>query len=199
MARINKNHLNQPDRAIHYYQEFLKRHQASDDTRASVLMEVARVYREQDQTERAIETYQQIIDDFSSISQVEESYYNLGEIYLDREQYDQAVSTFRKLLEAFPDGNLQDGALFQLAKAYQGAGEYGNQLEAYQRLLENHPESDLHEYTLYLTVQLAAKQTKRDVALKWAKVYREKYSEGQYLGRIYDIVESTWGIDLESS
>lgn len=198
MARIHNNHLNQPDRAIAYYNNFLEYHGEPDETKASVLMELARVYREQGMTDRAIETYRRVIENFSSISQVEESYYNLGEIYLDQQNYQQTISTFKKLLEEFPQGDLQDGALFQLAKAYEGSEQYEKQLETYLTLLEDHPESDLYQYTVFLTVKLAARLDRRETALKWARQYREKYPEGQYLERIYAIVKSEWNVDLQS-
>lgn len=198
MARVHNNHLNQPDEAIERYRAFLDGPVESDETRASVLMELARIYRNQNRTEKAIETYRMVTQNYSSISQVEESYYNLGEIYLEQERYEETIGAFRSLLEEFPEGDLRDGALFQLAKAYDGLGKSGKQLEAYVRLLENHPESDLYEYTLYLTVQLAAASDRRDVALKWARTYRDKYDNGDYFDEIRTVVESKWSIDLRS-
>lgn len=188
-ARIHKNHLNRPERAIEYYNAYLERHESNNQTKASVLMELARVYREIDQTDQSIETYRTVIRKYSSIAQVEESYYNLGELYLDENNYEKALNTFRKLIESFPDGDLKDGALFQLAKAYEGSDQPARQLETYQRLLNEHPDSDLHEYTVFLTVRLATDLNRKQVAFKWAKYYRDEYKDGQYRGRIDSILQ----------
>ncbi|MFB6345834.1 MAG: tetratricopeptide repeat protein [bacterium] len=196
-ARIYNNRLSQPEKAISFYKKFLRHHGTVDETKASVLMELAKIYRGQDKKNEAIDIYKQVVEEFDSLSQVQESYYNLGEIYYEKEQYEKAISSFQSLVDQFPQGDLSDGALFKQAQAHKALEEYNQQLQTLLNLLNNHSDSDLYEYSVFLTIEVAVKLDRKDVGLKWAKKYRTNYSNGKYSKQVYDIVKDKWDVDLQ--
>lgn len=190
MARIHRNHLDNPDRSITLYEQYLDRYPDTENY-PNVLLELAGLYQKQQKYDRAAQTYRRLIETFPDASLVPESYYNLSEIYLNQKQYEKAVNVLQRLLEDYPDSTLSDGALFRMGQAYGRWGKPEAQLRTYRRLLEAHPESDLREYVLYLTVEKAREQGKIEMARKWAKVYQEEFPDGEYAEKIQRVLEKS--------
>lgn len=190
MARLHRNHLDNPERSMTLYEEYLDRYPEADNY-PNVLLELAGLYQQEGQSDRAASTYRRLIDSFPKTSPVPESYYNLSQIYLDQKRYEAAVNVLDRLLNEYPESTLADGALFRMGQAYGRWDKPEAQLETYRRLLEEHPESDLREYVLYLTVEKAAQQGKIEMARRWADVYREEFPDGEYAGKIQRILEES--------
>lgn len=183
MARINRNHLKDNEQAISHYKSFLADAEG-ETTITSVSLELARLYRNQERYDKAVETYRNIIESSSSAKNREEGYYYLGEVYLDSAQYKESEETYQTFLEQFSNGDLADGALFNLARAYDAQGEHDKQIETFKRLLQNFPDSGLREYSYLKAIQAFVNQNNPDQAVKWAAGYRYNFNDGKYWDQI---------------
>jgi SAM-dependent methyltransferase len=86
-----------PRSAIACYQEILQ----LQPKRADILLKLAYILQEQQETSEAISTYQQAIA--LNPKQPALAYYNLGDLLAQQEQYSEAIAIFQELIKINPD------------------------------------------------------------------------------------------------
>ncbi len=101
-----------------------------DPSDSGALLTLARLYRYDGQTDRAVNTLKQLL---GAVPSLEAGLINLAQIYKEQENFKDAISLFKQALELTPDS---PRILAELAYTYQLDKDYENAVETYRKAIE---------------------------------------------------------------
>ena len=99
-----------------------------------VLYLMAYCLQEQNDDDRALLFYQQLIKETPESDYVPESYVRMGEIYFGRDQFDRAIERYQQLLK-YPNSKFYDKALYKLGWSYYKMSNYENAVKYFTEVL----------------------------------------------------------------
>jgi len=108
--------------------------------------QIAKLYFEQKEYERALEEYEFYIRAYREISQqvdftVDEAYYQIGLVYFELGNYQECLRSYQAVLDSFPESPLVPNVLFGQALAYQKLQKFSEAIEILQRIRSDYPQS----------------------------------------------------------
>jgi TolA-binding protein len=91
--------------------------------------------------EEAIGKFQEIVKNYPTSSEAEESELYIGNCYMALQQYDKAISSYQHLIDAYPDSKLVPNAIYKLAESQYKNKDFAQSAKNYQQLINNYPQS----------------------------------------------------------
>ncbi|HET6568665.1 MAG TPA: tetratricopeptide repeat protein [Rhodothermales bacterium] len=92
-------------------------------------------------TDRAIATFQQLLQQYPQSQWAEEAQYKIGSLYFQTQQYDQAIAEYQKLIDTWPRDPLAARAQYSIGDALYNAGRLDEAVTAYRAVLDDYPKS----------------------------------------------------------
>lgn len=90
--------------------------------------------QEQNDDDRALIIYEEMIKETPDSAKVPEAYVRMGEIYFNRDQYERAIERYQHLLK-FDDSKFYDKALYKLGWCYYKLSDYTNAVKYFSEVL----------------------------------------------------------------
>lgn len=141
--------------------------------KAERLMYLGEAYLGSQQLDRALATYQQVVNNYPTSSLVPNALMAMGWIFETRRDRPQAVAAYRDLIAKFPDqGKLVSEAFFRLGFNLAEQKDYAGAVEAYKGVPAGHTLADQATYAIAWALR---DQGKDDAANAQFAVVAEKY------------------------
>ncbi|MCK4851965.1 MAG: tetratricopeptide repeat protein, partial [Candidatus Omnitrophica bacterium] len=113
------------------------------DLRGAALMGLAGVYKERNETEKAIGTYRKILSDCPENRWTDDAYYWLGEALYGKGDWPGLIDVYRRALKRYPGGEFSNNMHYDLARAYLNTGDEGKALKEFDRTVEMSDNEDI--------------------------------------------------------
>lgn len=114
----------------------------SDEGDAALkLFAKATLYEFQEQYDKALETYDVLLEKHQGYSVEDDVLFAQGKLYIKKNQYDKALANFEKLIQFFPLSLLVDDTYFELGQLYESLENIVEAKQAYEKIIFNHADS----------------------------------------------------------
>ncbi len=100
-----------------------------------------RFYEEEDK-DKALETFRKVVIDFPDAEYAEDAQVNIIKIYDEKKDYENLVGEANLFLDYFPESERVPLALFYGGSGYFYLGNYGKAIEAFKKILNDYPNSE---------------------------------------------------------
>jgi len=110
---------------------------------ADIMSRIAQHHLDDNQVERAILTYRELLRKYSRSDLADDAQFKLGEIYRDQQDFKSAVVEFGLVVKQYPRSSYLVEAYFEIAESYFALGNYRRALEGYERVAGGFSESHL--------------------------------------------------------
>ena len=114
----------------------------------AVLYQLGEYYVSQQEYNKALPFFQQLVTSYSDHELADESSYGIGWCYLSMKDYSQTIQAFNKMLEYFPQSEYAPDAHYGLATSYFKQQDYSAAITEYTLILEHFPEFSLNDRVL---------------------------------------------------
>lgn len=135
--------------------------------------------------EEAIKKFEEIIQQYPTSSEAEESQFYVGNAYIALQKYDKAIGTFQHLIKAYPDSKLIPNTMYQLAESQFKNEDYENAAKSYQQLINNFPQSDFSILSLQKVIKSYQLSGQNSQAILVANNIIKHYSDKSQIPKIY--------------
>lgn len=98
--------------------------------------------------DEAISEFQQVISDYPTSIEAENSLFYIGESYRAQGKYDLAENSFNRIWQAYPSSDYKDRTLFYLALTQKNLGKYNLAYDNFNLLLNKYPLSNYAQQSL---------------------------------------------------
>lgn len=149
--------------------------QNKNDFAVQVLLQIAKIYVNQDKIQQADKIYEQIYSEYTESEAAEEALYRSGEIFYAAKEYKDASARFNKYVYRYINGKFSDSALFYCGDSFLKSGEIDKSIMMNKMLIQKYPES-IYCYGTYKNLMNAYIETENNQdALDCAKIMLSKY------------------------
>ncbi len=185
MGSIAETYLQDIERAIFNYQEYIRHASATKDNLAiyEVRKKIAALrFDEMAPNDKAIAAYSQLLELYPEGVERDFFQWRLAESYFRQNHFEEARSEYQRLGEHFPNSNYLPKARYQIGNSYYLEGKYEIALSALKQMLKLHPES---EYSVEAQFQIGQCLEQLEQWDKALNVYEQL--KGRYLAA--DVLE----------
>lgn len=134
--------LNKIDKAAETYDLITIRYPSSDPA-LKAFVKKAELFFTNDQFDRALKEYQNILENFPKLKEIDSYRLKLGICHLKLKQFEAARREFKTILDTNLNTPLGDEVLFQTANSYFMEGKTTQAIPIYQSLIEHFPKTPL--------------------------------------------------------
>ncbi len=148
--------------------EFKKTLEYSDDpaVKISSRIQMADVYQESGQYQKALNTYKQIISDYPNTLYADYIQFQIGMIFIKKKMLEEGFLAFRNLTMNFPNSKLIPEAKYYLAVGYFSQDKYKRAQKLLDSLMAGYPNSEIIPEARYLHAKCLFNQKEYGQALK---------------------------------
>lgn len=141
------------------YRQFAEKYPDSLWT-AFVRSDMAEIYWQGlKEKEKAIEEYQEIIQDYPDSWHAAVAQYSIAAIYRDLKDHDQALTAYQKVITDYPESNYASMAQDSIGAIYfYNFKDFPKAIEEYRKVVENYPRSKEADYAQYKIGRLYQRQ-----------------------------------------
>ncbi|MCG9126854.1 tetratricopeptide repeat protein [Candidatus Poribacteria bacterium] len=155
------------------------------------LFQIAELYRTQsqlNQPEKAIETYQELLERFPTDKLAAEAQWRIAHIrHTTLHQIPLAISEYQKVAVKYPTSNFAAEGLFHMANLYRETENYKQALTVYNSIVDNHP-NFWNMHAVFYSLGICYEELKEySKALKSYKIFHHVYLptlDPMYLGQV---------------
>lgn len=136
---------------------------------------MADAYQESKRYQKALDIYNQIINDYPNTLYADYIQFQIGMIFIKKKMLEEAFLSFRNLTKNFPNSRLVPEAKYYLAVGYFSQNKYKKAEEALNNLIKQYSNSEIAPKAHYLYAKTFFNQKKYQQALETFQQIINKY------------------------
>ena len=162
--------------------ELMATEEPTGQSKANTLFEIGLNQVELKKWDDSIETFTQLISEFTDSPKLDRFYYELGWAYNSKLEKEKGLEYFAKLTTETPDSPLAGEANFHVGSAAYQAGQYDDAIKSYTACLNSKTDDFVRERAAYKQAWAYFKQDRFRTALNAFTTQTESFPEGNLYG-----------------
>jgi len=177
--------LGQTEEAKKTFEAFLEGNPSPDEALVA-RVGLGDIYIRTRQWDKAIEAYQNVIDQFAGRPQQADAEYWIAVATQQKGDHAAAIPLLQEVIEKYPDNSFTPNAIYALAGSQVPTGDTDGALATLEDLAERFPDSPPAPSSYFLRSQLLATQGKIEESDQPMRDFIERYPEAETLYNAYD-------------
>lgn len=170
--------LNNPDKAISYFDEQVKQYPKSK-LAANAVMQKTVALITQKKLDEALKSLNQILKEQTDKDLLKQAEFALGTVQREMGKNDEAIKTFKSVREKYPNTEEAEQASFWVGQITGLSGDAKTSLAELTTFVEKHPKSNLMPSALYFKARAEAQTGERTAALASYEQLTTKFPQSE--------------------
>lgn len=156
-----------------------------NDVRLKAQFKIAERYNEQNEYEKAAETYVKLVDADPESEVADKALYNAALAYEKVKRFDTASKIYKRIFDDYPKSSLAPKALFRVGINAEKGFDFQQAIDAYRNLIGKYPESEDRADALYNVAVVLEHMQRYGEAADEFKSYATQFSSRPDAGEVF--------------